>query len=662
MPNADRPSSPRRSRLPLLLTLAGLLLLLAWLGLKGWRIYRAAVSLQTRQQEATTLLAAGLTNLDPNAAEALVMGARADVVILTRETRIFHPLMPHLGWVPRLGPTLVAAPHLLEMADAATAAAAYAFRGLKPGLNLLRNGNSGNDLLAALPTLLAQAGPDLGQATAELDRVATAYAQIENRDALPWQLRQYLPLLDEWLPIARDGLRLAQSAPALLGGDGPRRYLIVAQNEDELRPTGGFISGVGLLTLQDGRIDGLQFDDANVVDDWAHKPYDWPPEPLHQFMASDLFLFRDANFWPDFPTSATAMMDLYTYGQGVPLDGIVATDQRFLQMLLGAIGPVTLPELDATVSNENVLEWIKQAWQPTAADEDLGAWMRSRKSFMGPLAAAMQAKVLQNPGELDFVRLARTMMEAIATKHLLIFVRDAAAASALAEMGWDGRLPTNPDGDLLLVADTNVGFNKANALVDSEMVYEVLLDAAGGGSATLTVRYRHKGNGSEADCIHQTVYTADITYDRLRNDCYWDYARVYAPTGATLLAGTSAPVAAGYFVSGQPWAGQVQSIADPSGLTTFANFLLLRRGESAEQTYAYALPVVTTMAADETRRYQLRWIKQPGTRPQDVQVRVTLPANTQPLTIIPNSGNVQDQTISFTARLNSDMTFTVIFR
>ena len=99
---------------------------------------------------------------------------------------------------------------------------------------------------------LAGAQPALAEAAARLARVA------EMRNALPPlaepRLQRLLDKLDKLLPLAKDALALAQAAPALLGADGPRTYLLLAQNNDELRATGGFISGAGHVTIDRGRI------------------------------------------------------------------------------------------------------------------------------------------------------------------------------------------------------------------------------------------------------------------------------------------------------------------------------------------------------------------------------------------------------------------------
>ena len=277
-------SDTTRQRLPLYILIAGILLLLLWLGLKTIRIIQIAQSLQERQLQAETMLAGGLGRLDPDQAESLVLGLREDVVALKRETAIFMPLRGLFSSMDKIGPTLQVAPQLLEMADAGTEAAVYLVQGLKPGLAVLNDPAADGSPLPQLVTIINEARPQLIQASAALERVAAARSQIPTTDNLPWRVQELLRLSDENLPLAEDGLRVMQILPIIMGVDGPRTYLVVAQNEDELRATGGFISGAGLLSLNAGQIMGLDFNDAYEVDDWANKPYDFPPEPLYNFM------------------------------------------------------------------------------------------------------------------------------------------------------------------------------------------------------------------------------------------------------------------------------------------------------------------------------------------------------------------------------------------
>ncbi|MCI0580023.1 MAG: DUF4012 domain-containing protein [Chloroflexi bacterium] len=650
------------NRLPLWLVLGGLALALGWLGFKGFNTAHAAQSLLSRQAEIEALMAEGVANADPDQTEALVVAIRGDIARLKSNAAPFVAVAPLFGWLPKVGPLLDATPELMTMADAGSEAAAYAMRGLKPALVLLQQpGEPGVSQLPVLLQVVDAAGPDLVQAAAAMDRVMAARAAITNVEGLPWRVRTLLEAADDNLPIARNGLKLAQVLPEIMGSQGRRTYLIVAQNEDELRATGGFISGAGLIVVENGAILSVNFGDPYLIDNWAHKPYDFPPQPLYDFMGSELFLFRDANYWPDFPTSAEKVMQLYTYGQNVPLDGAIGIDQRFLQLLLTSTGPVQVPELEATISSENVIAQLRAEWGPQP--DQTGNWVVQRKAFMGPLASAIRARLEMGLATLDPIHLARTIQAAVDTGHLQIYLRDPAVAAIMAETGWDGRL-ANPAGqDFLLVVDTSVGFNKASVAIERQLTYQVTLTGTGGGQADLAVQYNHPINPDGQPCRQGATYTGATRYEDLINGCYWDYVRIYTPAGSTLLEASSHPLEAGVLLTGLAWDGQAQVVTDdPGPMSVFANFLLVPRGESVTTSFRYQLPAGVVQPLGGRQQYTLTVAKQAGARPQLLQVTVVLPPGARLAQTIPAADSVNGQTVLFSAELDQDRSFTVIYR
>src|SRR5690606_2444096 len=222
------------------------------------------------------------------------------------------------------------------------------------------------------------------------------------------------------------------------------------------------------------------------------KPYEVAPEPLWTLMGVQLMLFRDANYWPDFPTSAQKLMALYEYGQDSPaLDGVFAIDQRFLQLLLNSTGPLEVSELAMTVSASNVVEGLRGAWQSDDEDESVGQWMATRKDFLGPMASAIMEKLLNDLASLDPLYLAENVNEALDQKHLQIYAANPAVAAALERAGWSNRVSAAPGQDTLMLVDHNVGFNKVAPNIASSLHYELLLDASGGGEALVTATYTH---------------------------------------------------------------------------------------------------------------------------------------------------------------------------
>ena len=160
-----------------------------------------------------------------------------------------------LGWLPEIGPTVRDAPQLLAMGIELAGGGRQALDALMPVVDLLGQRGQGELLSRALP-LIAAARPELAAADTRMARAEALAAQV--RGPLHPKLAPQLARLSRLLPLARAGLKGAQVAPSLLGMNGPRTYLVLAQNSDELRPTGGFISGVGHVRLDNGQIDGNQ--------------------------------------------------------------------------------------------------------------------------------------------------------------------------------------------------------------------------------------------------------------------------------------------------------------------------------------------------------------------------------------------------------------------
>jgi hypothetical protein len=464
--------------------------------------------------------------------------------------------------------------------------------------------------------------------------------------------------LEQGLPLLWAGLKATAAAPDLLGIDGPRTYLIMAQNEDELRPTGGFISGAGRLTLDGGQIAELSFLDAYGVDDYAHKPYSEPPEPLLKYMGSEVWLFRDANWSPDFPTSARQVGYLYEYGQGVPVDGVIALDQRMVEILLTGFGEVHIPGVVEPVTADNVRQFMLSAWNPGDAGVT-AEWVFSRKEFMGQLAAAIRERVESDPDSVDWVQVAKGLYRALEGRHLLVFVDDKDVIDALAQAGWDGALRESTD-DYLMIADANLGFNKADPLISQSADLRVALHADGTAAAELSVTYAHQGQKADVRCQHQPTYAGDLTYEALMHRCYYDYLRVYVPAGSVLRAATPHPTPGEYLLRGGPDDGQAVTLSDEAGKTVFAQFFVVEYGQTLVTRFEYDLPPVAR-SSEERWHYSLLIQKQPGTDRTPVSLTLVLPPGARPLAATPSPRTMDQGALTFDLSLDTDIVVEAVY-
>lgn len=647
--------------------LVGLVLLL-WLGLKAWRIGRAVQSLLAQQTAVKTLMANGLTNIDPDSAEQMVQTVRHDFVVLRDETAFLMPLLPRLGWVPKVGPLLVSAPQLVEMGDAGTETAVYAVESLKPLLFILQAESEGAQL-PQLMTALAEARPGLLDAAVSLDRVAAARSQISNVDQFPQQLQPLFAQADEWLPIAQDSLAAVQILPEIMGVNGRRTYLLLAQNEDELRATGGFISGVGTLTLENGDIQSLnfqnadQFDVENLIQNSAL--YDYPPQPLYEIMGSEYFLLRDTNYWPDFPYSAKQAIELYLRVEpAAKIDGVIAIDQEFIRLIVAATGPVTVPATGEVINAENTIQSFRDSFNAKEG-QTFNEWYQNRKAFLTTFSAAILEKVQGDFAAIDPVGLIKNMHQATASRHLQLYMVNVQETAVLDQLNWDGRLENPPGQDFLLVLDTNMGFNKTNMYVQRSTHYQIKLNADGTAEATLTLDYTHTNPpGDDAGCIQEMSYSNLPTYQQIADRCYFNFLRVYAPPGAALIHATGHAISEGILLGGNAWTKPPGTTNEFANFTTFTNFLMVPRGEQLATMFTYNLPPTILQAQNGRSVYQLWLRKQAGTHAQPVTIQLLLPeASTATEVAVSSPATIQNEGLTVTVSLNleKDTLLTVAF-
>jgi hypothetical protein len=590
------------------------------MGIALTRLWKAASAVHADLDTLESLAASEAQALDLNQAIDLLHTARADLAALQTTARPFLWLAPYLGWLPRYGPDIQAAPALLEMALDLTAAGEVGLKPLLPLLNQAagRQEPEQKELLKEALVALQAAQPQLQSALSSIQDARAARERLQAGRLSP-RVQEWVKRLDRYLPLLEPGVKGTLYLPRLLGVDNPCTYLVLIQNEDELRASGGFISGVARVTIEKGSIIELEFEDSYAVDDFSQS-YPEPPAPLLEYMLSGLWLFRDSNWSPDFPTSARAAIDLYTISRDVQVDGVVALDQQAIRLLIGALGPLQVEGYDEPVTGQNAIHMARQAWNP--GDEISGEWWRHRKDFMSLVLAEAIHQLERGLDRTALARLASATRRALDEAHLMVYVQDKEAAALMAELGWDGAMLPGR-GDYLMVVDANMGFNKANPLVEESLEYAVDLTELDRPRATLIVRHKHLSQQGKALCRHEPRY--DPTYEQMMERCYWDYVRVFVPLEAQLVDATPHAVSGLELLSGTPSPARVIVGPPEQGRNVFGTFFLLRRAEALETRFEYTLPRDVLQVQDGGVEYVLTVQKQPGTRGIPLQVRIVLP-------------------------------------
>lgn len=441
-------------------------------------------------------------------------------------------------------------------------------------------------------------------------------------------------------PYAEAGVWSAQVlaiAPHLFR-EGKHTMLLLVQNSDELRATGGFISGVVVLRFDGVRLLSAEY--RNSYDIPSGPDPSPPPAPLREIMLAPVLVFRDANWSPDFPTSAQVLASLYQSGTGEDVSAIVAIDTSFVRMILGALGPIPVPGYDVTITQENAIEVAIGFWEaPIGAPSirergaDFQSWLAHRKDFGGAVLEAILARA-RALDISDGTRLASAIGSAIARKHILFWAADPKAQYILEQFGMAGTLASS-EGDYLLVLDTNVGWNKVDRHIARAIAYDITLGVPSEGRVCLT--YRNQADVHLERCEHRAEY--GDSYEALTLRCYWNYVRVFVPLGSELLGAEGIE-------------GDVH-IGEEAGKETFGVLLVVPPKEERTICLTYRLPMNVVGSQGDKTVYRLTVQKQAGT--ENVPLTITVHASQGVLPPLPPWEALDAQTLVLTTHLETDL-------
>lgn len=614
LPAADgtRRRPRRRRRLVVLLLVVGLALVLAHYGTLALAADRAQTEARALAAEIRGLGPAALDARTVRALDGRVDGLAADLARLDAALA-GDPLVRLVALVPDGARTVDAARALVaagtELTGAADAALTFADAAVA-----LREPVAGADA-ADLPTravrLLAAAGPDLRRVAAGFAGAQAALAGIPAGTGGPLgaAAASLAATLAELLP-AVDGLaRVAEAAPVLAGIAGERRYLVLAQNPAEIRPTGGFIGSFGILTVRDGALASFTLSDVYTLDGQVGMPWQAPPEPLAaHLLGRGSWELADANWSPHFPEAAADALRLYTLESGDDaIDGVIALTTYALDHLLTATGPIAVPGTDVTVAAGEV---TRTAIAETRTEGP------ERKRFLGLLADAVLARLGSLPPE-RWDALGEALAAIVRERQVLAWLRDPAEAALLAGTPLAGALRDGP-GDHLYLVDANVApSSKLSPLVTRSALLGITLDGSGAAGHLLVTTWQ---NDALAPGEPATTLLAASESETGR---YGLYTRLLVPAESELEELTGESVL--------PVSGPEEETL-VAGRRTWGSYLLIAPG-AATLTIAWQTPGVDLPApepgAPDARVYRLTIQKQPGMGPEPLGIRVSVPPGTR---------------------------------
>jgi hypothetical protein len=396
---------------------------------------------------------------------------------------------------------------------------------------------------------------------------------------------------------------LLHGAPAFGGADGPRRYLVLAQNPAELRGTGGLWGAYAILTLDHGRATVSGAKPTKTLQDF---PADKVPAPSQDY-ATNYDQYGGAGSWqnmnatPDMPSAAQAALANYRLGEGRRLDGVFAVDPFALEELLAVTGPINVPGVGSITADNVVDVTTNRAYTnfPNAV---------RRKDVLGDAAATVFARFLGMDGH--GIAPLRAISTAVADGHLRIYSADPTVESGLTVLGVDGAL-TDPGGDVMGVTVNNGSGSKVDYYAARTVDYDVQLGGDGEaiGTANVTIANDAPTHGEPRYVIGPYVHGAHAG-DNIPLTTVWCHASCELES-ATSDGEHQIGLAAGS-ENGVPWLRDYRTI--PAGHTGTLSLVWRSSGVWEGNSSGGS--------------YELTLLGQPTIRPTDVTATIHAPAGT----------------------------------
>jgi len=484
-----------------------------------------------------------------------------------------------------------------------------------------------DDLISSIKIKLDQLSLKLALIETEVNnnqtiRRLSRYSQTTD---LVNQLVRNLPYLKKFIYQAQKGITLL---PILMGKDQPKTYLVLLQNSAELRPTGGFIGSYALITFSEGKLADLEV--KNVYEaDGQLKGHVEPPPALKKYLDMANWYLRDANWSPDFPTTAQKTIWFLEKETGQSVDGVIGINLYMARQLLSAFDEIKLTDYQEVVTAKNLLEKAEYY-----SENNFFPGSTQKEEFLGALVRALFEKI-RVADEKKLFQLGQAIWESFRSKDIQVTVNDSGAANILADLNWDGRIretdiQTSANGylDYLMIVEANVGVNKANYFVKRKVNHSVKIGSAGEVSEELKIVYKNESSS-----------------EKFPAGSYKNYLRILTPAGTRLET---------VKINGQ--LVDRKNIEEETISQKSAFGVLVTVPIKDETTVEFNYQLGSTIALDQGTAYLLYFQKQSGIEDDQIEIEFIPAPEVSVLSAVPPAVSL-GQKYLFSQRFDQDLIF-----
>ncbi len=345
------------------------------------------------------------------------------------------------------------------------------------------------------------------------------------------------PIIGEVARLLSLGETGAGHALEIMGFRGERTHLVLGQDENEVRPGGGFIGAVVEVTVLRGMITSTRFMDSYDVD--RNVPIKLWRSAAQSFLTatgSPVMPFRDQNWDAAFSQSANNIRTAYLTATNTLPYVVVAVNRPAIARIVDALGGVRTSDTGDLLDGEDVRNILLASGPP--AETSIGKWRTESRKSAAEVSEAVLDR-LADGSSVNPAALLRALMDSAMAGDLVVSATDVQGKSLYQLLGIDGAVPALT-GAAFYWVEGNAYSDKISRAVDRVLEQQIQPGKDGSAEIRLTVRYSNRAHG-QGPCVQPSLAP--------NPPCYWALVRLYLPEESENVRPGPLPTATGSLAS-----------------------------------------------------------------------------------------------------------------
>ncbi|MBU0975013.1 DUF4012 domain-containing protein [Patescibacteria group bacterium] len=272
--------------------------------------------------------------------------------------------------------------------------------------------------------------------------------------------KKYLQNIDQLSKTLPDIIKILDSV-----SNRDQKIIVVFQNSDEIRATGGFMGSYAVLDIINGKVSEIVTEDIYDADG-QFKGFIEAPSGVKEYLSNDKGLrLPNANWHPDFPTSAEQILQFFALGNKKNVTTLIAVNPDYAKLILSITGSITLKDYNTIVDSNNITEVLRSrrsTFFPGSTE---------KKHLLSQLLTQLRIK-LSKLNEKSKLNIIQETINQLSYQNIQLYSNIDEVDQILSKYGFRQELKYQENADYLFLVESNVGINKANKNITRNVVID----------------------------------------------------------------------------------------------------------------------------------------------------------------------------------------------